>query len=623
MRLSHYSESGLKFLNKFIMVRFKIGDRVGWSSEAGAVTGIITAVHTKPFKVNGYTRHASKDNPQYSIKSLISEHIANHFAKALHKLQNGGGTNLGMKDWTLTPQQLSQLNRSGADNTTVNGITKFSPIVQQQNTIANAVTTAAQKQADANTIARRKAAIAKSNATGRFEDSAAGDKLRLFPDDAHSFIDDYLNPFHMVGNLADNLGHSKTPLEAAINTAIPLGVGALAGLGTNNTGEFVNNIVNPLAGLNPKISYKTPIKYSNSDGLLGNLSNALEKSDSRIRMSPDQLETLKNKYRNDFEKIVGYQYNEKDLGLYSKLQEAHNLDLADMNSVDTYANRSKEFINTHNLRENYTPEEEILMDAYTRGYDDMLNNREMASYKPVQDNFYNAQLRPKLEDLITSQKAKEPITLSRGDRDYQMENVWRDGVKLPSKSIKFSELQAGDEWEPNSFLSTTIRDNTSFGNIKSSINVPQGQSILFPNASGVKNFENEMEVILPHKLRYKVESGMDNPPPTFDAMKEGETYGDLLKKGNNLIYTSPDGIETPMMSNHVSNDYLLNKESVDINKFVHSIVNPYTPIPLVGAALLMNNKQNGGQTKVKIKGLTEIKELINSLGTFKIGGQNV
>ena len=67
---------------------FKIGQRVGFNSEAGHVKGTITGVHTKPFKVNGYTRHASKDDPQYSIKSNISNHVAHHFPDALHKLTN-------------------------------------------------------------------------------------------------------------------------------------------------------------------------------------------------------------------------------------------------------------------------------------------------------------------------------------------------------------------------------------------------------------------------------------------------------------------------------------------------------------------------------------------------------
>lgn len=69
---------------------FGIGNHVGWNSEAGHVTGTIKQKHTKPFKVNGYTKHASKKHPVYEIKSSTTDHVAYHFPEALHKLQNGG-----------------------------------------------------------------------------------------------------------------------------------------------------------------------------------------------------------------------------------------------------------------------------------------------------------------------------------------------------------------------------------------------------------------------------------------------------------------------------------------------------------------------------------------------------
>jgi hypothetical protein len=64
----------------------KIGDRVSWNSEAGRVTGIIIKVHTKDFDYKGYTHHASKEDPQYEIKSEKSDHIAAHRGRALTKL---------------------------------------------------------------------------------------------------------------------------------------------------------------------------------------------------------------------------------------------------------------------------------------------------------------------------------------------------------------------------------------------------------------------------------------------------------------------------------------------------------------------------------------------------------
>jgi len=65
--------------------RFKVGDHVTWNSEAGHVSGTIIKVHTKDFDYKGHTHHASKDDPQYEIKSDTTEHIAAHKGAALKK----------------------------------------------------------------------------------------------------------------------------------------------------------------------------------------------------------------------------------------------------------------------------------------------------------------------------------------------------------------------------------------------------------------------------------------------------------------------------------------------------------------------------------------------------------
>jgi hypothetical protein len=66
--------------------RYKIGDRVGWNSEAGRVSGTIIRVHTRDFEYKGHTHHASPDSPQYDIKSDKTDHIAAHKGSALTKL---------------------------------------------------------------------------------------------------------------------------------------------------------------------------------------------------------------------------------------------------------------------------------------------------------------------------------------------------------------------------------------------------------------------------------------------------------------------------------------------------------------------------------------------------------
>lgn len=65
---------------------FKIGDHVKWNSEAGYVSGKIIKIHTEAFNYKGYTHHATKEEPQYAIKSDKTDHIAVHKGSALTKL---------------------------------------------------------------------------------------------------------------------------------------------------------------------------------------------------------------------------------------------------------------------------------------------------------------------------------------------------------------------------------------------------------------------------------------------------------------------------------------------------------------------------------------------------------
>jgi Hypervirulence associated proteins TUDOR domain len=61
--------------------RLKRGDHVSWNSEAGRVRGKIVKVHTKNVNYKGYIHHASKENPQYEIKSDKTDHVALHKAR--------------------------------------------------------------------------------------------------------------------------------------------------------------------------------------------------------------------------------------------------------------------------------------------------------------------------------------------------------------------------------------------------------------------------------------------------------------------------------------------------------------------------------------------------------------
>lgn len=65
----------------------KVGDLVGWNSEAGHVRGTIKKKITTEITFKGYTVHASKDEPQYLIKSDKTDHMAMHKGSALKKLR--------------------------------------------------------------------------------------------------------------------------------------------------------------------------------------------------------------------------------------------------------------------------------------------------------------------------------------------------------------------------------------------------------------------------------------------------------------------------------------------------------------------------------------------------------
>ena len=66
--------------------KFSIGDHVSWNSEAGRVRGHIIKVHTRNVNYKGYIHHATPAEPQYSIKSDKTDHVALHKGSALRRL---------------------------------------------------------------------------------------------------------------------------------------------------------------------------------------------------------------------------------------------------------------------------------------------------------------------------------------------------------------------------------------------------------------------------------------------------------------------------------------------------------------------------------------------------------
>ena len=67
---------------------FKSGDHVEWNSEAGLVCGVILKKVDSDVQFKGHVHHASRDEPQYFIKSDKTEHIAIHKGSALRLLKS-------------------------------------------------------------------------------------------------------------------------------------------------------------------------------------------------------------------------------------------------------------------------------------------------------------------------------------------------------------------------------------------------------------------------------------------------------------------------------------------------------------------------------------------------------
>ena len=66
---------------------FKRGGHVEWNSEAGRVSGVIVRKVISDIRFRGYVHHASKDKPQYIIKSDKTDHIAIHNGRTLRRVK--------------------------------------------------------------------------------------------------------------------------------------------------------------------------------------------------------------------------------------------------------------------------------------------------------------------------------------------------------------------------------------------------------------------------------------------------------------------------------------------------------------------------------------------------------
>jgi DUF2945 family protein len=71
---------------------FKRGDHVSWDSEAGRVRGTVIKKLVSDLRFKGYVHHASREEPQYLIKSDKTDHVAIHKGRALRLIMARTGS---------------------------------------------------------------------------------------------------------------------------------------------------------------------------------------------------------------------------------------------------------------------------------------------------------------------------------------------------------------------------------------------------------------------------------------------------------------------------------------------------------------------------------------------------
>lgn len=390
-------------------------------------------------------------------------------------------------------------------------------------------------------------------------------------------------------------------------------------------GDLVDDVYTFPAGENVPINANNPTAVDLSNKAhaidLENWNKAKQKAEAnnwRFIVPEQEQAFLASKYGEEFASKYGVatdKLNSYDVALYGKMKEAEYLPKREvLPATSKLGESSKElhnnFISQNNPQFNLGTKEELVIDAYTRGYDNLINSRDPRRGA----NFYSDEVAPILEQTILQNKFKEPATLVRGSKDFTIsENskVLRNNESL--ENIKFSELQEGDLFTPNSFTSARINEFnpnlektpvTGFtrnpNNLDYIINAPAGQSYLYPNATPIQNYPIEMEAILPKNLQFKLDKVVSDVDrgyiQSIKDMQRGVNYG----IGNNQFARVPNKffpriqsldkiksldfdpgkmkynqIKVPKSSYQNLIDYHNRTHTPTVPKYYFSIANPY------------------------------------------------
>ena len=272
-------------------------------------------------------QRAEFSRPKPQLASNFQPTHLSYYAKYGGKFQQGG--QFGMMD----PRDLLRLNQPRADATRTN-MTLTPAIAKAVAERERIVNDAAKKLSNEHEQARRKQAIALSNKTGKFSNSAVRDKMRLFPDSPEtglgSAFDEYWNPLTMIGGMADDLGHANTigefakatvaPLATGLMGYDPLGGGIKTGRNVIQAGKNLlnNDVIKNLSNIPERLRYN----YNNNEFKTAlDLQSAAPMADDNLY---SQLRTI-NK--------AGNIYNKAQLPMNEKLHQLIKLNIPDEHLV--------------------------------------------------------------------------------------------------------------------------------------------------------------------------------------------------------------------------------------------------------------------------------------------------
>jgi len=461
-------------------------------------------------------------------------------------------------------------------------------------------------------------------------DYTMGQALRGTPNNASAAEDaltDFTNYTPLVGAKmvkAGLLGAFGTKFLKNSTDNILEGISKLNPFKTQSV-KNVNEVVAPgheLLFMSQKEANKSNAEYLNSKPVDPNpYTYDYSLINQRFNIREDELNSLMDQYRKEFEDNIDVSYDEQDLGLYAKYRHAEKKQEELLRNAPHYKSNEVDEFKARNTNEHIlTPTEEILLDSYTRGYDQKINRRSRKNHSSV---FYENFINPKLEELIKKSKLTTDESFLRGTQNFFTE-VERNGEKV---KIEFKDLQDDDIFIPNSFVSTSI-DRPFFGsptveNFLSQYDMPKNSSYLLAEHPS-NHMKGENEVLLPSKLKFKTTRVKEGIYKKFQDMPDGLTTnfagGTYTKKGKELYKENKITGELKK----VPEDYT--KAFYDayhryLPKFKFTPINPYS----LGALYLLNknrtaNTNNSQETpQYQTGGITKqnkqsyVKQVLQSL----------